>query len=149
MEKTTINLNMKLQNAVTLQRWLAQLPLQGQKSRQRSQFCNILASATQTVEETRNKMLQELSNKDNDGNPMTYTDGDSGQEKFDMTPENEKEFNDKLTAFLATPINFVMTEDQTKLFNNIWDLLEKSTFEFKANLAEEYDSWLSSFENAT
>lgn len=147
-ENNTIDLKMKLQNAVTLQRWLAQLPLQGQKSRQRSQFCNILASATQTVEETRNKMLQELSNKDSDGNPMTYTDGDTQQEKFDMSEDNEKKFNEELTKFLATEMNFIMTEDQTKLFNNIWDLLEKTQFEFKANLAEEYDQWLTSFENA-
>lgn len=147
MKKTqTIDLKMKLSNAVTLQRWLVQLPLQGQKSRNRTQFCSILESATKQVEDTRFKMLTDLANKDADGKPMMYTDGETQQEKFDLSEDNEKKFNEDLGKFLATPINFILTEDQTKLFNTIWDLVEKTTYDFKGQLAEEYDQWLSSFE---
>lgn len=142
---TEADLTLKLSSAVTLARWLQQLPLAGQSSRQRSQFCNMLSEVQASVEAKRTELLQKYSEKDENGKPKTYTD-ENDVEKFDLTEDNEKAFNTELSAFLDQPYALHFDADHIQLWNRIANILSTTDYKFSGNLALEYDSWLSAFE---
>lgn len=139
-------LKLKLSGAVTLQRWLNQLPLAGKQSRQRTTFTAILSSAAQEVEGERTRLLNLYAEKSDDGTPKTFVD-ENEVEKFDISKENEDKFNKDLQAFLEKEGSYVFTD--IELFNEIGTLIENTDFKFSGNLAVEYSGWCASFENAS
>lgn len=145
--RTSTELKFKLSNAVTLQRWLQQLPLEGQASRKRTQFVSLLGTAQGEVEAERTRLLHLYAQKDEDGNPLTFIDEQNVQ-KYDLTTDNEQKFNDELNAFLNKDFSLSVEGDQVKLMDYIAKVVENTDFKFSGQLAQEYDAWMDAFENA-
>lgn len=143
--KTTAELKFKLSNAVTLGRWLNQLPLQGQASRKRTQFVSMLSNATALVDQERIKLLTQYAKKV-DGVPQTYFE--DNVEKYDIDPADEKKFNEELNAFLSREYSLILSEDNLPVFNYIKKIVEDTDYKFNGQLADEYNDWMTAFENA-
>lgn len=146
-QETTAALTLKLSSIETLRRFLFMLPLQGQASRQRTQFCNLILPVSLEIEAKRKELLKKYADLDEKGEPKTYIDEtDGGQEKFEISDENEKKFTEELTAFVSNDHTVNFDGDNIQLFNRIAQILSTSDYKFTGRDAIEFDLWMNALE---
>lgn len=148
--KTTIvnsaDLELKISTAVTLLRWLNSQPLQGQMSRRRTQFATLLNQATTQADKKRIELLTQFADKDENGKPKTFIDGENNEEKFDITEENEKKYVELFNEFLSQSFVLHFDIDQVNLYQTIKELVLGTDYKFSGQMANEFELWCQAFE---
>lgn len=146
-QKTKVELKFKVSNALTLSRWLSQLPLQGQASRKRSQFVSRLQPVVQLADDERVKLLKSFAKKNEKGEPETFVD-ENQVEKYDISEEDEKKFNTDMNAYLAREYSLNLAGDDVSLFHYVAKIVIDTDFKFSGQMANEYNDWCEAIENA-
>lgn len=140
-------MKIKLQNGpiLALAGWLSTRPLQGQSSRKRTRFLEILEPVIEKVNEFRLSVVKDHAEVDKEGNYVMIEV--EGRTVYDLTPENQEKANAIYEDKLRESSELEVGEDRMNAYNFITKLVFETDYEFKGKEAEFYDSWCTAFEN--
>lgn len=80
---------------------LLNIPLHGYQARKTTQFLKLLTSQAQILEEERNKMLLEVCEKDEKGEPILTITENGKNKEYTLTDEAKKKFQEDYAKFVT------------------------------------------------
>jgi hypothetical protein len=134
------SLKIKALHLFSLAKWLNQIPLAREQSRDRTRFTKMCEEVLTDVEKKRVELVKKHAKKDKSGEYIVKEDG-----QFDVPEKHldsiKKEYGEILQEVLDVP-----TLGNKSKFQAVKEILETTSYEFSGSLAIEYDEWMISFE---
>ncbi len=134
-----LNLQKRLLNHLV---FFLDMPLTGSKARSRNRFIRLIAPMAQEVENERVKMLKDLSEKDEKGEPKVEKNQITGAEHYIVSTENRKKVDEYLDEDYVLDI-LPSNEKDVKVAK---DLLLNSEMKLNIELGDIYDKLCTAFE---
>lgn len=138
--------------------WLAEQPLGGRESRERSRFVTVASEHLQEVEKERKEIIEKFANKDEDGKPKIIT-VDNGDSRYDIPDEKKAEMEKEYLDLLDEEWVLDVSEGNKAKIKTTRDILLNTEYKFgpkegdtteeqiaKVRQANDYDKWCQFFE---
>lgn len=143
LEKETA-VRLKNYHLPKLVEWL-NIPLHGQDARVRNRFLKVISPRYNEVDAERVKLLRDLSEKDEKGEPKTI----EGGRAFDLTPENREKFAEQMSEINSEEFVIDVLESNRKDLKAVRQLLLgaiSERFEFDIRETDLLDEICQAFE---
>jgi hypothetical protein len=141
---------------IALTRWLNNISLAGQESRERTRFIETVSPHIKEIDEKRIELVKKYANKNDDGTPATVFDSeitnDDGTvtrqgEHFDVPEEQMENLNKEFEAYLQENFELNIGDGNIAKFNTVKGIVLNTTEKFQGSFAVEYDEWCKAFES--
>lgn len=124
--------------------WLQGLFLQGQDSRNRTKFVEMIGEELKENEETRLEIVKKYAKLDDKKEPI-LVEKEDGSKHYEIPDDKLPEFQKEFIAFLETDFSCGGPGLKTRL-EAVKNIVLNTTVEIDPKIAADYDAWCNAFE---
>lgn len=124
--------------------WLQSLSLQGQDSRNRTKFVEMLAEEVKENEETRMEIVKKYAKLDDKNEPV-LVEKEGGAKHYEIPDDKMEEFQKEVVSFLEQDATFGGAGMKNR-FETVKNIVLNTTEKIGPQIAADYDVWCEAFE---